>query len=220
MIKIGIYCGNRVQKKEIKNILTEYFDAIQLKAEITSFRTRVAALKDVVVGYIDYNIIIICEENKLTYFKKNIVNYFKSYSNITVGWLSIPFNMDKIEEIIFNEDYHNCPSGVYKLITNKIIRAVPYSDISFFRWNGEKTILHLKDYETEELKPSIKKIKEKLPENYFAECIKGYIINLYSVKKIDKTNHEFVMYSGHRISISDRKYKEMVRLYIEVMFGI
>lgn len=220
MIKIGIYCSNRVQKKEIKNTIKQYFDALQIESEIISLRTKIAALKDMTVGYIDYNIVILCEEDRLIYLKKNIVNHFKGYSNITVGWLAMPINMDKIEKIIFNEDYHNCPRGIYKLITNKTIRAIPYGDISFFRWNGEKTIIHLKDYETEELKQSIKKIKEDLPENYFAECIKGYIINLYSVKKIDKTNHEFVMHSGHRIPISDRKYSAMVRLYIEVMFGI
>ena len=161
-----------------------------------------------------------CEEERLTYFKKNIINHFKSYGNMTVGWISMPLSMDKLEEIVFNEDYHGCPRGVYKLDTNKTVRAIPYGDINFFRWNGDRTIIYLKDYETEEIKNSIKKVKEELPEKYFAECIKGYIINLYNVKKIDKTNHEFVMYSGHKIPISSRKYNEMVRLYIEVIFGI
>lgn len=220
MIKIGIFCNDGAQKKEIKNILKQYFDDLQIVSQITILRTKMVVLKDIAAGYIDYNIIMICEEDRLTYFKKNIMNYFKNYGNMTVGWVSMPLNTDKLQEIIFNEDYHGCPRGVYKLDTNKTIRAIPYSDINFFRWNGDKTIIYLKDYETEEIKKSIKKLKEELPENYFAECIKGYIINLYSVKKIDKINHEFVMYSGHRIPISDRKYGALVRLYIEVMFGI
>lgn len=220
MIKIGVFCNNSAQKKEIKDILNQYFEALQIEAEITSLRTKMKVLRDIAAAYIDYNIVMMCEEERLTYFKKNIINHFRNYGNMTVGWVSMPLSIEKLEEVIFNEDYHGCPRGVYKLDTNKTIRAIPYSDINFFRWNGDKTIIYLKDYETEEIKNSIKRVKEKLPEKYFAECIKGYIINLYSVKKIDKINHEFVMYSGHKIPISSRKYKEMVRLYIEVMFGI
>lgn len=220
MLKIGIYCKDRVQKKEIKKSLKEYFDALQMEAEITTLRTKVTVLNDITESFTDYKIILLCDEDKVSYFKKNVVNHFKDYSNMTVGCLSLPLSMDKIEEIIFNEDYHFCPRGVYKLITNKTIRAIPYDDINFLRWNGNKTIIYLKDYETEEEKKSIKKMKVELPEKYFVESIKGYIINLYNVKKIDKVNHQLVMHSGHRIPISSRKYKSFVRLYIEVMFGI
>lgn len=220
MIKIGLYCGDIEQKKEIKANLNQYFDDLQIEAEIINLRTKTSVLNNVAAGYIDYNIILLCEEDRVTYFKKNIVNHFKSYSNITVGWLSMPFNIDKIEDIIFNEDYHGCPMGVYKLMTNKTIRAMQHGDISFFRWDGDKTVIYLKDNETEEVKQSIKKTKEELPEKYFTECIKGYIINLYNVKKIDKVNHEFVMYSGHKIPISPRKYTLMVSLFIQVIFGI
>jgi len=220
MIKIGIYCMDKAQKKEIKSKLKQYFDELKIEAKITDFRTKMAVLGNIAKGYIDYNIVLLCEEDRLTYFKKNLVNYFRNYSNITVGWISIPLSMNKIEEMLFNEDYHGCPRGVYKFITQKTIRAVPYGDINFFRWNGDKTVIYLKDYETEENKQSIKKIKGELHEKYFVECIKGYIINLYNVKKMDKTKHEFIMYSGHKIPISSRKYNEMVRLYIEVMFGI
>lgn len=219
MIKIGIYCSDRKQKKEIKNKLEQYFNELNIETEITFLRTRMALLKDIALSYINYNIVLLCEENRITYFKKNLVN-IRNYSNMTVGWLSMLLDMDKIQEIIFNEDYHSCPRGVYKLNTNKTIRAVPYSDINLFRWDGDKTILYLNDNETEEIKQSLKKIKDQLQENFFAECIKGYIINLYNVKKVDKINHEFVMYSGHKIPISPRKCKSMVSLYIQVMFGL
>lgn len=106
MLKAGIFCKDRLQKKEIKNTLKQYFNALKIEVDITVIRTKIAALKEMTLGYMDYKIVIICEEDRLTYFKKNIVNHFKSYSNITVGWLTLPINMDKIEEIIFNEDYH------------------------------------------------------------------------------------------------------------------
>lgn len=219
MIKIGIYCSNTAQKKEIKNILNQYFNNLMIEAEITNIRTKMIVLKKIMENYADYNIVLICEENKIIYYKKNTMDHYKNFSNMTVGWLDMPLSIDKIEKIIFNEDYHDCPRGVYKLITSKTIRAVQYGDINFCRWDGDKTVMYLKD-ETEEVKQSIKKLKSELPKKYFSECIKGYIINLYNVKKIDKTNHEFVMYSGHKIPISSKKYKAMVSLYIKVLFGI
>ncbi len=56
--------------------------------------------------------------------------------------------------------------------------------------------------------------------DFFVVCNKGYIINFYNVKKIDRVNHEFVMYSGHKIPISYKKYTDIVGLYIKVMFGL
>ena len=220
MIKIGIFCEDKDQRKEIENLINQYFLSLQIEAEIINIRTKVAALKDMATRYNDHNIIILCEEGSATYFRKNNENHLKSYSTITIGWLSMPIDSEKIENIIFNEDYHKSPNKVYNLKTNKTIRAIPYCDISFFRRSGDKTTIYLIDNETEEQSISIPKIKEELFENYFAECINGHLINLYNVRKIDKMNHELVMRSGHRIPISDRKYKAMVRLYIEVMFGI
>lgn len=220
MIKIGLYCNDTEMKKEIKNNLIHYFDELKIEAQITNIRTKTSVLNNIAAGYIDYNIVMLCENDRVTYFKKNAINHFRSYSNITVGWLSMPNFMDNIQDIIFNEDYHGCPMGIYKLNTSKTIRAIQHGDINFFRWNGDKTVVYLKDYETEEIKQSIKKIKEELPESYFAECVKGYIINLYNVKRIDKVTHEFVMYSGHRIPISPRKFNSMISLFIKVIFGL
>lgn len=220
MIKIGVYCNNSNQKKEIKTMLKNYFDNYDVEAEITNIKTKMKILKKTIESYSDYNIVVLCEEDKLIYYKRNYINYYKNISNMTVGCISMPLNFDKIENILFNEDYHICPNGVYKLITSNTIRAIPYGDINFCKWNGHKSVIYLNDGETEEVNKSIKKIKNELSERYFVECIKGYIINLYNIKKIDKINHEFIMYSGHKIPISSKKYTSVVRLFIEVMFGI
>jgi len=85
--------------------------------------------------------------------------------------------------------------------------------------NG-KTVIFLKDNEKEEINESIKIFIIKLSKIYFANCIKGYIINLYNVKKIDRVNHQLVMKSGNKISISRYKFSDIIRLFIMVMFGI
>jgi len=85
---------------------------------------------------------------------------------------------------------------------------------------NNKTVIFLKDNETEEINESIKVFKTKLPEIYFADCVKGYIINIYNVKKIDRVNKKLVMKSGNKITVSRYKFTDIIRLYIMVMFGI
>ena len=220
MIKIGVYSKDSNQKKEIKRSLKQYFNELNIESEICCIRTKTRALENLAVIYAEYNIVLLCEENRITYVKRNLVNYMKNYSSQTVGWTDIPVNNDKIDEIIINEDYHNCPHGVYGMNTRKTVRAISYSDIEYCQWMNGKTVIFLKDNETEEINESIKIFKTKLPEIYFVNCVKGYIINLYNVKKIDRVNHQLVMKSGNKISISRYKFSDIIRLYIIVMFGI
>lgn len=44
MIKIGIYSSDTKQKKEIKSKLEQYFNDLQIEAEITTLRTKMAVL--------------------------------------------------------------------------------------------------------------------------------------------------------------------------------
>lgn len=220
MIKIGIYSKDSKQKKEIKRSLKQYFNDLNIESEICNIRTKMRALNNLAVAYAELNIVLLCEDNKITYVKRNLVNYMESYSSQTVGWTDVPLNNDKIDEIIINEDYHNCPHGVYGMNTRKTVRAISYGDIEYCKWMNGKTVIFLKDNETEEINESIKVFKTKFPEIYFADCIKGYIINLYNVKRIDRVNRQLVMKSGNKITVSRYKFSDIIRLYIMVMFGI
>jgi hypothetical protein len=167
-----------------------------------------------------FHIVLSCEDERITYVKRNVTDHMKSYSNMTVGWIDMPLSDEGIDEIIFNDDYHGCPHGIYRLANHNTVRAIVHGDIEFCRWNKVKTVIFLKDGETEEVGKSIAKIKAELPEDYFSECVKGYIVNFYNVKKIDRVNHDFIMYSGHKIPISYKKFTGFVRKFIEVMFGM
>ena len=221
MIKIGVYCQDPTHKKEIVNLLKQYFEDLKMEVNLISLRAKVTVLKNITKSFDDYNFVLFCEDDKIIYYKKNLMDHYKNLSNITIGWLNMPLSIDKIDGIILNnEDYHDCPRGIYMLENSKTIRPLLYGDISFCRWNGHKSMIYLKGDETEEVNKSIKKLKKEMPEIYFAESGKGYIINLYNVNKIDKTKHQFVMCTGQRIPISSKKFNSMVSLYIHVMFGI
>ena len=220
MIKIGVYCKDSNQKKEIKMLLKQYFNDLNIEAEISNIRTKMSALNNLAMAYTELNFVLLCEDNKIIYVKRNLVNYMENYSSQTVGWTDIPLNNNKIDKIIINEDYHNCPHGVYGINSRKTVRAISYSDIEYCQWMNGKTVFFLKDNETEEINDSIKTLKTKLPEIYFVDCIKGYIINMYNVIKIDRVSKKLIMKSGNEINVSRYKFTDIIRLYMKVMFGI
>ncbi len=220
MFKIGIYCKDTVQRKEIKKNLKLFFEELKIELQISDIRSKKTFLENITERYMIYSIVLQCEEERITYVKNIMVNHVANQGFHTLGWLNMPLCNESIDKMIFYEEYNLCPFGIYKLITKNTIRVVTYGDIEYCLWNGEKTIMFLKNNETEELRKSIVKIKSELAMGFFVACNKGYIINFYNVKKIDRVNHEFVMHSGHKIPISPKKYSNLVRLYINVMFGL
>lgn len=102
MIKIGIYSRSSEQKKDIKKSMKEYFDNLKIESEVRVIRAKFSALKNLAERYAQYNIVLICEENKITYIKRNVVSHLKNYCSQIVGWTDLPLSTEKIDEIIFN----------------------------------------------------------------------------------------------------------------------
>jgi len=63
-------------------------------------------------------------------------------------------------------------------------------------------------------------IKKQLTEDYFINCARGYIVNLFNIKKINKTNNEILLKSGKKIPISKNKFQHVFKIYIKAMNGI
>ncbi len=74
--------------------------------------------------------------------------------------------------------------------------------------------------ETEIIYESTKSIKRKLPEEFFIDCIKGHIVNLYNIKKIDKLNYILTMKSGNKIQFCRANFKIITRMYFRIVFDI
>ncbi len=220
MIKVGIYSLDSKQKKEIKNLIKQYFDDLDIESEISYIRNKNIALENLVEKYAYYNILLLCNEGKITYVKRNVWNLAKDYISQTIGWMDLPLSHEKIDNIIINEDYHNCPNKIFALNTKKTVRAISHGEIEYCKRNNRNTDIFLKDNETEEICGSLKSLKKQIPEDYFTVCLYGYIVNLYNIKKIDRTNRQIIMNSGHIIPITKSKSKSFVRLFIKVIFGI
>jgi LytTr DNA-binding domain-containing protein len=220
MIKIGIYSNNSTQKKDIKKLMTKYFNDLNIKAEIEYIRTKSIALKHISAKFISLNIVLICDGDIITYIKKSSVGIANNLSYMAIGWIGYPLSNENIDAIIFNECNYNCPLGMYQLNTRKVARTISYQDVEYFQWTNKKTIINLVDSEVEETNESIKSIKGKLVEEFFVDCVKGHIINFYNIKKIDRINYILIMKSGNKIKIGRNNCSHIIRLYFKIIFGI
>ncbi|MBP1925230.1 hypothetical protein J2Z76_001087 [Sedimentibacter acidaminivorans] len=200
--------------------MLKYFNDLNIQAEIEYIRTKSIALKHIAAKLISLNIVIICDGDIITYIKKSSVCIANDLSYMAIGWIGYPLSNENIDAIMFNECNYNCPLGMYKLNTKKVAMTISYQDVEYFKWVKEKTIIHLANNEVEETNESIKCIKGKLVEEFFVDCVKGYIINFYNIKKIDRMNHIIIMKSGNKIKIGRNNCSHIIRLYFKIIFGI
>ncbi|MFA9422747.1 MAG: LytTR family transcriptional regulator DNA-binding domain-containing protein [Sedimentibacter sp.] len=219
MLNIGIL----VDPKE-KAILTEpiknYFKQAKVKANIEYIKNYDVLFDTFFLKENGYNVVIIKSNDKFMYIKKISIDYDKNISEMISKPLEFPLDNEKLNELFFYSSKLNCPHGIYKINNKKTIRLVPYEDIDYFHSANKKRKLFLRNGEAEEIFQSNKMIKKQLTEDYFINCARGYIVNLFNIKKIDKINKEILLESGNRIPISKNKFQHVFKTYIKSMNGI
>lgn len=217
MIKIGIYAES-IDKKKIKKSITQYLNKISIESDINYMKT-----KDEVLSISNpaskYNIMIICENNEIKYIKKNSVNYKKKVVQLTSGVLDSALSDEILDEIILSANGYGCPHGIYKINDRKTFRLIPHEDIEYFHCSKEESMVFLTNNETEKIFHSAKSIKEELSEDYFINSSKGYLVNLFNVKKIDRVNNEIIFKSGRKIPISRKNFQNTIRMLIKAIYG-
>ena len=222
MINIGIY-ANLVERNNIKTSITKYLENSKIEANINFIRTLNELFHDFFQLNSKYNIIITCEENKIKFVKINSIKYGNNnfdVKNLTLGILEFPLSIESIDEMMLADNGQNCPHGIYEINSKKTFRLVPHEDIEYFYRSKGKTMIFMKNNETEEIFQTKKAIMKELAENYFVDCAKGYIVNIFNIKKIDKINQEITLQSGNKIPINRRKFQHTFRTLIKAKFGI
>lgn len=127
---------------------------------------------------------------------------------------------EQLNEILFSNNGQDCPPDIYKINNRKTLRLIPHEDIEYFDWNKDKSLVHLTNNETEEIFQSTKEIKKELPGDYFAECARGYIVNLFNIKRIDKTNQEITLKSSKTIPLNRKLFQNLINNLIRFVYGI
>lgn len=95
-----------------------------------------------------------------------------------------------------------------------------HSDIEYFCRKDKKTVICMRDGSSESTGESLTSIKKSLPQEYFVHAHRGYIINLYNIRRIDRPKFTFIMRSGRQISVSQKVYKEIFNKFIKTVFKI
>lgn len=155
---------------------------------------------------------------KKFYIRRNYV--WKNVKQLTSGFLELPLNSENLDEMMLADNWHKCPHGIYEINSKKTFRLVLHEDIEYFYSSNGMTMIFLKNNETEEIFQSKKTIKKELAQDYFVDCEKGYIVNIFNIKKIDKANQIITMQSGEQIPINRRKFQHVFRILIKSKCGI
>nr|WP_312579786.1 LytTR family transcriptional regulator DNA-binding domain-containing protein [Sedimentibacter sp.] len=218
-INIGIL-ANPKERMRIKTPIVKYLKEVGFKFNIEYIGSHKKLVKTSFPKEYKYNVVIIFEDNKLNYMKRTSVDFDKNISEMKLGLLEFPLDNENLDEIFFSCDNLNCPHGFYKINNKKTFRLVPYENIDYFHSADKKRTLHLANGEVEEIFQSNKMVKSQLIEDYFVNCARGYIVNIFNIKKIYKDNNEILLNSGNRIPLGRKKFQHVLRTYVKVMSGI
>jgi len=222
VINIGIYNRRTDKKIKISDFVQKYFEDKKLAVKVSIIKTKLNILSEMLGLKSKYKIILLCENDLVICIKKYMILPTEKGAAIYVKRYNLPLceeDMDNIVSTSISQDME-CPYGIYQLNTDKVIASIKFNDISYFKWEDNKTNLYLNNGETYEIKESIKSIKENLPQDFFFDGLKGNLINMYNVKRIDLFEHYYVMQSGGKITIPKNVSKKTERQFVKILFDI
>lgn len=214
MLKIVLHCSNK-EYKEIEPVLSEYLTNKNIAFEIYHVGSATKFLSDYLYQK-DFQLLLVCKNSSLSYMLKTYYNFDKSYMHMVSGILELPLNFDSIDKELFNniESTYCCPYGIYNVSNRKVFRKILHEDIEYIQRLNDKSVIFLRDGETEEINKSINKIKTELNEKYFIKCCKGYIVNIFNIEKVNKDTHTIELKSGIKIPLTRKNFQEFLKSYI------
>ena len=147
---------------------------------------------------------------------KTYYNFDKNYMHAVSGILELPLSSDSIDkELLGNiENTYCCPYGIYIVNNRTIYRRILYEDIEYIQRDKDKSVIYLRNGETEEIRKSINKIKKELDEKYFIKSCNGYIVNIFNINKVNKDTHSIELKSGTKIPLTKRNFQEFLKAYM------
>lgn len=110
--------------------------------------------------------------------------------------------------------YHDYQvSRPYFTVKNKdMIMRIPYEDIMYFESRKRIVVLYTRT-QIIEFYGKLGDLLDVLPSDIFLRCHQSYIINLDSIKSLDKANRCFVTKRNQRVEISKSSYNLVVDRY-------
>nr|WP_312579824.1 LytTR family DNA-binding domain-containing protein [Sedimentibacter sp.] len=220
MLKIVLH-GDIQARKQIEPILSEYLSEKNIPFEVYSVGSAFKFLNKYFFQK-DYQILFICKDNSISYISKIYHDFEEKYMCMVSGTLELPLTTDSIVQELFSNIEHtcHCPYGIYTVTTRKALHSITHEDIEYIRRINGKSTIYLQNGETQEVGKSMNKIMEELNEKYFVNCCKGYIVNIFNIKKVNKDTCSIKLKSGAEIPIAKRKFQQFLKAYSFSMQGV
>lgn len=219
MLKIVLHC-NIKERNEIEPTLSAYFTEKNKSFEIHHVGSATKFLNDYFFQK-DFQLLLICKNNSLSYILKTYHNFDKNYMHIVSGVLELPLNPDSIDKELYDsfENTYCCPYGIYNVNNRTTYRRVLHEDIEYIQRVKGKSIIYLINGETEEINKSINKISKEINERYFLKSYKGYLVNIFNINKVNKDTNSIELKSGTKLPLTKRNFQQFLKAYLFSMQG-
>lgn len=220
MLKTALYC-NAQEREEIEPVLSAYLTEKNMTYEIC----YVGSASKFISNYFfqkDFQMLLVCKNNSLSYIIKIYHNFDKNIMHMVSGILELPLTYDSIEKELFSniESSYRCPYGIYDVNSRKIYRRILHEDIEYIQRVKNKSIIHLRNGETEEIYKNLNRILNEIDEKYFIKCCKGYIVNIFNINKVHKDTHLIELKSGNKIPLTKRNFQGFLKGYLFTTQGL
>ncbi len=185
MLKIALY-GRLKDQKIIRDALTSPLMENNISFEFHDASNSPEFIKSYLFDN-DFKLFIACIDNMTSYIIRSYSD--ANDSHLIFGSMSFPPTPDEIKEkLLKNHDLSGtCPHGEYIIKTKLKIR---HEDIEYINAENGKTIIHLKNGDTETVSKRMSNVANELNGKHFVRCSNGYMVNVFNVRKIHKVSKD------------------------------
>lgn len=186
MLKIALY-GRLIDQKIIRDALTSPLMENNISFEFHDASNSSKFIKNYLFNN-GFRLFIACINNETSYIIRGYSDPHSSH--LIFGSMSFPPTLDEInEKLLKNHDLSStCPHREYIIKKNNTELKILHEDIEYISTENDKTVIHLKNGDTETVSKRIGNVGKELNGKYFVRCHKGYMVNVFNVHKIHKIN--------------------------------
>ncbi|QSX07218.1 response regulator transcription factor [Sedimentibacter sp. zth1] len=230
-MKIAICEDNKLQLNEIVTLCKNYFTTKKLNFSIDTFNSGESFLFSY-EDKKDYDVLILdiqmksltgidlakklrgLGDNICIIFTTAISDYvFEGYGVQAVDYIIKPINNDKLFKALDRALEHINKKDIYIIIESQgETKKIKEKNIYFIESIGRNTIINL-NTSSFETNMGISHIETILNSKTFYKCHRSYLVNIYHINTIHKT--ELTLDNGKTTPIARGKWQELNKLFIQ-----
>lgn len=126
-----------------------------------------------------------------------------------------PVNYERLKMILqYAIKEQSCGNQYFNIRNKDRITRFPFKNIDYFKSTQRNVILYASESNYSQVfAGKLDEAYSALPHDNFIRCHQSFIVNLDNVKVLDKTNKQFIMFSGRTADISKRNYQDVVEYF-------